>query len=119
MQTEANRTGEFLASEANGTRSREIVIIASGNSVKAGAVLGKIAASGKYVAVAPGASDGSEDAVAVAYDDCDASAADQSVTAIVRDAEVKTAALVWEAGVDAGEQTVAIAQLAALRIIAR
>jgi hypothetical protein len=119
MQTETNRIGEFIGSEANGTRSREVVTILSGETVTGGAVLGKVTASGKYVPLDPGASDGSEAAAAIAYEDCDASAADTDVTVIVRDAEVKTDALVWASGVTAPQQATAIAELAALGIIAR
>ena len=41
--TEGRHTGEFLISEANGERSRENVVALSGQTFKAGQVLGKIA----------------------------------------------------------------------------
>jgi len=40
--TEGKYAGEFIASEANGTRSRETVTILSGENVVAGEVLGKV-----------------------------------------------------------------------------
>ena len=49
--TEATRAGEFLLSEANGTRSRESVTV-TGGSYPAGQVLGKVTASGKYATTA-------------------------------------------------------------------
>ncbi len=86
-KTEGVRSGEFLVSEANGTRSRESVTI-TGGSFPAGQVLGMITASKKYTAYASGATDGSENAAAVLYGATDASTADQSAVAIVRDAEI-------------------------------
>lgn len=117
---EGNYTAEFLASEASGTRSREIVTIASGNIITAGMVLGQITADGKYAPHESGASDGTETAVAVAYEDVDASAADQDVTAIVRDAEVFRDRLAWDASVDnTTKEDAAIAQMADVGIITR
>lgn len=43
--TEGQRTGEFLVSEAQGSRSREAGTLITGQNLKAGAVLGLIAAS--------------------------------------------------------------------------
>lgn len=40
--TEGKYAGEFLISEANGTRSREQVTLAAGNNLEAGAIVGKI-----------------------------------------------------------------------------
>ena len=63
---ETRHPGEFLMTEANGQRSRETITIASGAGVIApGTVLGKVTASGKYVASAVGASDGSQNPTAI------------------------------------------------------
>ena len=43
--TEGKHTGEHLVSEANKTRSREVVTLAEGQNLAAGTVLGKIAAA--------------------------------------------------------------------------
>ena len=57
---EGRHPGEFLMTEANGQRSRENITIASGGGIIApGTVLGKITATGKYLASAVGATDGS------------------------------------------------------------
>ena len=70
---EGRHPGEFLMSEANRQRSRGNITIASGAGIIApGTVLGKVTASGKYVASAIGATNGSETAVAVALYGCDA-----------------------------------------------
>lgn len=120
--TEDRRTtGHYIVSEAaNIYRSREQVIIASGAGVlTSGAVLGKITASGKYVAYAPGAADGSENAAAILYEGCDATSADARRAITARDSEVVANALVWAAGVTDPQKTAALAALAALGIIAR
>lgn len=117
-KTENPRTGDFLLSEANGTYSRENVILDTG-VLDAGTVLGKITASGKYVILAPAAEDGSEDAAAILWSRADASVADAAVVVIARDAEVKADALIWPAGITAPQKTAAIAQLNALGIVLR
>jgi len=92
MQVEKNRAGEFLISEANGTRSRATVTILAGHDIKAGTLLGKITASGKHIPYLDGASDGSQTAVAIQYRDVDTSAtglnADSDQLVIESDAEV-------------------------------
>ena len=117
--TEDFHAGAFIVSEANGHRSRESVTIASGQNLKAGAVLGKITASGKYAAYDNAATDGTETAAAVLWDAVDASGGDKPGAIIARDAEVATAALVFAAGQDSTAQTAALADLKAVGIIAR
>ena len=118
--TENPHAGEFLISEANGTQSREVVTIASGSGViKAGMVLGKITASGKYKTYDDDNADGSETAAAVAFDEVDATSADKKVTVIFRDAEVNLDALQWAATNDATDKTNGLADLAAKGILAR
>lgn len=115
------RTGHYIVSEANGYRSRDEGVIASGSGVmKSGRVLGRIAASGKLTSYTPGAADGSENAVAILYEGCDATSADIRRTFTARDSEVQAAALDWGAAVttDAHKNT-ALAALAALGIISR
>ncbi|WP_339799658.1 head decoration protein [uncultured Marinobacter sp.] len=111
MKTETVRAGEFLVSEANGSRSRESVTLTGGPYLP-GQVLGVVTASGKYTAYASGASNGTETAVAVLYGPADGSAADVSAVVIARDAEVSEALLT---GADAD----AITDLAAAGIIPR
>jgi hypothetical protein len=112
MLTETYHAGEFLCAEANGTLSRERIVIASGEGVlKAGTVLGKLA-SGKYAAYDNAAADGSQTAVGILYDGVDATSADADGVLIARHAEVVEAALT---GLDAAGKT----DLAALQIIFR
>lgn len=118
---EGRHPGEFLLTEANGQRSRENITVASGAGVIApGTVLGKVTASGKYLASAVGAADGSETAVAIALYGCDATSADAQIAAIVRDAEVNANTLSYHADRDqAAEKAAANADLAAAGIIVR
>lgn len=114
------RTAHYLVSEANGFRSRETGLVASGSGkVDAGAVLGRVTATKKLVPLAPAASDGSQNAVAILFESCDATSKDVRRTITARDAEVQAAVLVWANGVTDTQKTAALAQLAALGIAAR
>jgi hypothetical protein len=118
--TESNRNTEVLLSEANGNLSRETVTLVSGaGALKAGTVLGKITASGKYTSYDDDNLDGSETAAAILLYDTDATAADVSASVLFRLAEVKTDRVVWAATNDAGDKTAGIADLAAKFIILR
>jgi hypothetical protein len=116
---EGRHAGEFIVAEGNGTISRETVTVLSGEVLDAGAVLGRVTASGKYKELDPAGADGSEAAAAILYDAVDASAADAEGVAVVRLAEVHGEELVWPDGITAGERTTALGELAALTIIAR
>lgn len=208
--TEGNYAGEHIISEANGTRSRDVVTLASGNNLAAGTVLGRVrgsatsaavgtntgngamgaitlsagalegdyklvivepaadagafvledplgrvvghgnvgsafsggglaftladgatdfvagdtikitvAAGTKYGAFGQDATDGTEVAVGVLFDAVDASSADKPAVIHARDCEVAASKLTWPNDIEAGEKTTALAQLAALGIIAR
>jgi hypothetical protein len=117
--SEGQHTGEFIVSEANGSRSREVVTLLSGSNLKAGAVLGKVAATGKYKECNPANSDGSQTAAAVLYDNVDATAADAEAVVIARDAEVNKAELQWFDGASDGQKTTGLGQLALVGIIGR
>jgi len=111
--TESTRAGEFLLAEGNGSISRaEVTIAAAAGALVAGTVLGKITASGKYVAYNNGASDGTEVAAGILYADVPDSASDQTGVAIVRHAEVMSSLLT-------GNDANGTADLAALQIIVR
>lgn len=114
--TEGRHSGEFILSESNGNRSREEVTIVSGEDLAAGTVLGKITASGKYAAYDNGASDGTQTAVGVLLDACDASGGDTQATMIARDAEVNGEMLGYLTGAD---EAAGITDLLAVGIIVR
>lgn len=119
-QTMGPRAAAFIASEANGSRSRDPIVIASGAGVLvAGLVLGKVTASGKYAAYDNTAADGTETAAGILLIGVDATSADVDAVGVVRDEEIITAALTWDAANDGAAQTAGLADLAALGLIAR
>jgi hypothetical protein len=112
--------GEFLISEGNGAISRDSIVIVSGAGVlEAGAVLGKVTASGKYIAYDNAATNGSEVAAAVLFSKVDATSADTDGVAITRSAEVKSDLLVYGSAQNGAAKTAAVADLKAAGIIAR
>ena len=116
MSTETNHAGEFLLSQANGDRSFEKVVLAAGNNLQAGTVLGKITASGKYSPYNDANIDGTETAAAILYDNVDTSVsgtnADTDVAVVSRDATVAADSLV-------GSDVAGVTDLAAIGIIVR
>lgn len=116
--TEKRHTGAHVASEANGQRSRENIVIASGQNLGVGRVLGQITASKKYVALNPGASDGSQNAAGALYAAVDATSSDKPGVGFVRDCELKDGELDW-GSLTTNQITAAKAQLAALGVIVR
>lgn len=77
------------------------------------------AGSGKYKEYDPTNTDGSQTAVAVLYDNVDASLADKSAVIIARNAEVNAAELQWFSGATTNQKTTGKQQLALQGIIAR
>lgn len=117
-ETQGPRTGDFMLG-APGTIALEYGTLASGNNLTAGTVLGRVTSSGKLAPYDNTASDGTETAVGVLYDNVDATDADQAVTYVARLAEVQTDKLVWDVANDGAAQTAGLADLSALNIIAR
>lgn len=113
--------GHYIVSEAHGMyRSREQGVIASGAGVlKAGAVLGQVTATDKYVPFDPDGADGSENAAAILFEGCDATDADVRRTLTVRDTEVHADVLVFAEGTTDAQKTAAMASLASAGIIGR
>ena len=119
MEQLAPGPAHYLVSEANGTRSREVVTLASSNGLQAGAVLAKITASGEYTLLDPAATDGSQVAAAVLYAAVEASAAAKAVVITARDAEVAAHALAWPDGITSPQIIAAQAQLGQVGIVVR
>lgn len=116
---ETTHAGGFLASEARGTRSRALIIIAMGQVLAAGAILGKITSSGKYVGYDPAANDGSQTPAGVLWDAIDATDADTKGVAIVRDAEINSSEVVWKAGLTDAQKATGLTKLIDLGILDR
>lgn len=111
---------DWLKSEADAYYSRDTIIVASGaGKVLSGTPLGKLA-SGKYVPAAASGSDGSQTAVAVLFEDVDATSADAKGVAISRYATVSHAGLVYPPTInDAPKRAALNGQLAAVGILVR
>lgn len=115
---EGNNPFEFILSEGENI-ARDNVVLISGQNLKAGTVMGRITASGKWTLHNATASDGSEVARAILGRDCDATIADARAIAITRLAEVKGAMLIYKAAITAPQKAAAIAALATQFIIVR
>ena len=118
MKTEQVRAGEFLLSEAESDRSRTQVTVTGGN-YKAGTVVGKVTADGKFTDLKTAGSDGNQNAAGVLYADVDASAEDRQAVVIDLDAQVIDELLVWPAGITAAKKDAAVAALLAKGIKVR
>jgi hypothetical protein len=106
--TEPRHPGEFVLWEQGGHQSRDNIIIVSGQGiVKAGTVLGKITASGKYAISAPAAADGSQTPSALNLYQVDATSADQPVSAITREAEINGPTITYHSTINTGPLVVA------------
>ena len=117
--TLAKRESEFLHYEVEPQFTREQVTIASGQNLPAGAVIGKITASGKYAAYDNGASDGTESAAGVLVAAVDASGGDKSGVIVARGPAIMlNRALDWN-GQTGAAVTDGQAGLAALNILVR
>jgi hypothetical protein len=123
--TEGQYTGEFLLSESPGSLSRDAVTVtvAAATKLSPGRVLAELSATGKHVPYDNVGTDGSEEASAVLYNECDntdgVAPADFAAVVINWGAEVRKADLSWASGASAGDKTAAYADLAARGIKAR
>ena len=117
--TEGKHTGEFIGELAIGIGYHvDEITVLSGEVLEAGAVLGKITASGKFVAYNDdGTDDGRRTVAGILVEAVDATGADAVGRALVRGpAIVNKNDLVWLSAVDAGEQATAITAMLALGI---
>lgn len=120
--TETFHDGGFLISEAVGNRSREQVTILSAEILKAGQVVAKVTASGKYVAwdhAQSAEADGTTTPAGILVAAVDATGGDKRGVIIARDAEVNANEIVWPDAVQASEKAAAITTLKTLGIIVR
>lgn len=94
IQNETTHAGEFLLSEGNGNISREQVVIASGEVLATGSVVGMLTASSKYVAYNGAGAAGEEVAAGILYSAVDATDGDVNGVIIKRLAEVDSSLVV-------------------------
>ena len=117
--TEPKHAGEFLKWEVSGGLSRDQGILASGQVLGAGAVLGKITSGGKYAVYNNGASDGTQVAAGILYGNVDASGGDTPCVVVVRVAEIWRGEIDFADGMSDGDIAAGLADLAAQHVIAR
>lgn len=119
--TQPPSMGDVLKYELNPNFTREPVTLLAGTTYPAGAVLGRVTASGAYTLSSESGTDGSEVAAGVLLYAVDATGADATGIALVRGpALVSKAALVVDASVDdAAKLAAKHAQLTALGIVVR
>ncbi|TRL35501.1 head decoration protein [Rhizobium straminoryzae] len=110
--------GSCIISEAADYYSRDVVVVSAGAGITLppNTVLGRIAASGKYVPWNPAANDGSQTVAAILIYPV---TGEQEATVLRRVAQVKTPALNWFSGATLANKAAGIAGLATLGIIAR
>ena len=106
FETESFNPNDIIAGAAH--IHDEPIVLASGQNLIRGAVLGKITASGKCVLSLAAAEDGSEDPVGILQDDTDASAADKK-TSIMLSGEFDQALLTYGTGHNAASVKAAFA----------
>lgn len=119
VQTEGNYLGDWLKFEEDNLFSRDEVTVISGQNLVTGTVVGIITATGKVTQLAPGASDGSQNAAGVLLNAVDASAADKPGVIVARHAICADKGLVWPGGITGPQKNTAVGQLKALGILVR
>ena len=119
--TEGKHAGGFLIWEVLRDYTRETVTLASGaGKLSPGTVLGKITTGGKYTTLAPGASNGSQNAAGLLWGHADATDADAPGVVLVRGpAIINRHEIIWPEGITEGQTNTALAALATLGIIQR
>ncbi len=119
--TEGKHPGGFLVWEVLRDYTRDTITVASGAGTLApGTVLGKITTGGKFTALAPAATNGSQTAAGILWAGVDASAADTPGVVLLRGpAIVNRHEIVWPEGATEVQITAATTALAALGLILR
>jgi len=119
--TEGKHVGGFLIWEVLRDYTRETVTIASGaGKLAPGTVLGKITTGGKYTALAPGATNGSQNAAGILWGPVDATDADAPGVVLVRGPAIANRhEITWPEAATEAQITTATTALAALGIILR
>ena len=119
--TEGKHAGGFLVWEVLRDYTRETVTVASGaGKLEPGTVLGKITTGGKFTALVPAATNGSQNAAGLLWDTVDASTADAAAVVVLRGpAIVNRHELIWPDGATEAQITAATTALATIGIVLR
>ena len=111
---------DLLKYEAPNLYSRDEVVVAAGQSLAIGAVVGRVTATHEIVVLDPTANDGRENVVGVLIEAVVTAATERKRSVIVsRHAVVFGGALVLPATLTSEQTTAALAQLTALGIVVR
>ena len=115
ITSETQQDGVYLGECASLNIVNAEIIVASGAGVlKPGAVLGKITASGKFVAHDVALANGAQAADAILFSGVDATSADAKAVATVRGpATIFGPSLVWKDGISAADKAAGEAALRA------
>lgn len=110
----------FMMSEAPGRISREQGVLGpTTKTLKGGTVLGQITATGVYMPLAPGATDGTQNAIAILGMEAKISATPQRIALGAREFEAAARMLFWPTGISDVAKKAAEAQLGAKNILVR
>lgn len=118
-KTQPRTAGIYIVAEVAVALSRENGVLAAGESLQAGTVLGKLTATGEYAQFDPAANDGSQNAAAILYASKDATDAAQPIVVSARLTAVTGDELIWPDGIAEPDKDAAIAALAANFVIVR
>lgn len=112
---------DFVIAEANGTMSREQILLYRGARIEAGTVLGKRTADGLWAPLNVAAADGTQTAAGILRDarDALAGADTRRAVAIVRNADVNGKKLIWPAGITVNQRKTAEGQLGSTAVLVR
>jgi hypothetical protein len=117
--TEKNNLGDLLKYEGPNLYSREEMVVASGQNLKRGTVVGAVTTSGLIKQLAPAAEDGTEIAIGIMMDDVDAKSGNTKAVVIMREAIVAHNAVIWPASITAAQKKAAVENLKLYGIIIR
>ncbi len=118
--TEGLNLGDLLKYEAPNLYSRDQVTVASGQTLRLGAVVAIVTATGKVKQIDPSATDGTQYAAGVLMQSCDAALIDREDGLMVaRHAIVADHALAWPVAITLSEKQSAVLQLKSLGVLVR
>jgi hypothetical protein len=128
----ASGAGTFNFQAPDGTLIRQVTVaagahandhmpitIADATDFVVGDTFSITVAAGKFTALAPAGTDGSQTATGILFAAKDASSADANCAVVSKMAVVNAAELVWPVGISVGNKATAIAQLAARGFVLR
>lgn len=112
--------GDLVKYEGDNLYSRDLVIVAPGQNLVLGQVVGELTASGQIVALQPAASDGSQITIGICIRPITTGEnPNPDGLILARHAAVADGALVWPPDITPEQQAAAVQQLRALGVLIR